>query len=92
MSGYFWIFSYVHGQGGRVRNLLEIYVIVTRLDLMVACLDMSFWRFGSVSNFSVVLHVEIICLSFFILLVMGDILVLFFLVDGLYVCVIALIA
>ena len=73
---------YVHGQGGRVRNLLEIYVIVTRLDLMVACLDMSFWRFGSFSNFSVVLHVEIICLSFLILLVMGDFLVLFSFVNG----------
>ena len=83
---------YVHGQGGRVRNLLEIYVIVTRLDLMVVCLDMSFWRFGSFSSFSVVVHVEIICLSFLILLVMGDFLVLFSLVGGLHICVIALIA
>ena len=82
----------LHGQGGRVRNFLEFRVIVTKLDLMVACLDMSVGSFGSINNFSVFLHVEIICLSFPTLLIMGDFLGLISIVDGPCVCVIALIA
>lgn len=58
---------------------------------MLACLVMSFWRFGSISIFSVFLQVEAIRLSFTMLSIMGDFLTLFFVVDGLGACVVALI-
>ncbi len=56
---------------------------------MLACLVMSFWRFGSISIFSVFLQVEAIRLSFTMLSVMGDFLTLFFVVDGLGACIVA---